>query len=174
MRAVNRIGAGVLGLLLVVAGVAVVVEAALVVSGRPPWLLPLDRWFARWEQTTVGATWVFWVSVGVGVLGLLILLAQVRRWRPDRVPAGEGPRTGWWLGRRSVQRRAAVAAAGVTGVRDVRARLRGGRRLTVEARAIPERYDAVRESVREELDRLTVASTMDVKVVLREPVRRVA
>jgi len=172
MRAVNRIAAGLLGLVLVVAGLAVVVEAALVLSGRPPWLLPLPRWFARWEQTSLADARVFWLSVAVGVVGLLILIAQVRRWRPNRVPVGDGPGTGWWVGRRSVQRRVTAAAAGVTGVRDVHARLRGGRRLRVEARAIPERHDAVRDRVRGELDRLTIPSTMEVTVVLREPVRR--
>jgi hypothetical protein len=173
MRTVNRIAAALLGLVLLVVGLGVVVNAALVLAGRRPWPLPLDSWAARWGSITVGDWRVLWASVVVGVIGLVVLVAQLWHWRPDRVPAGWAG-SGWWLSRRTVRRRATAAAAAVSGVRDVETRLLGRRRLSVRARALPERGDAVRSGVRAELDRLTVLSDVDVRVTLREPLRRVA
>jgi len=69
MRVLNRIAGALLGLVLLAAGLAVVVGAVLVLTGRRPWPLPLDRWFARLAQTSVGDPQVFWTCSASGWSG---------------------------------------------------------------------------------------------------------
>ncbi len=174
MRAVNRIAAGLLGLALLVVGLVAAAEVALVLAGHPPWPGWLATWLNRWTTTTVGDSRVFWISIGAAVLGLLVLLSQLRRWRPDRLPAGDEEQGVWWLSRRGVERRAAASAGALVGVHDAHAAVRGGPhswrvRLTAEAK--PEDRETVTRTVRHELDRMSLPAGVPVEVTIRPPKR---
>src|SRR5262245_40425693 len=145
MRVVNRVASASLGVVLVAGGLLVAVNVALIAAGHGPWLMPLDRWHARLTATTVGNRWVLAASIVVGVVGLAVLVAQLRPWRPYRLLAGD-TRTVWWLARPSVERRLAAAADAVSGVADARATVRGRERrwrVRTWARAMPDRDDLV-------------------------------
>jgi hypothetical protein len=171
MRTANRVGALLLGLLLLAVGVLVVVEAVFAVAGRDPWLLPLDAWFTALTSTTPADTGFLAVSVGVGVLGLVIFAAQVRPWPPQLVAVNTARSDEtWFMARRSVERRVAASADAVPGVRDARVRVRGRRRhwrLRVSGHGPDDRRDAVTDAVRHELGRLDAPADTSVSVRLR-------
>jgi hypothetical protein len=172
----NRIASAVLGLLLIVGGVVVIVEMALVASGRRPLVLPLDRWHRSLTGLRVRDDGLLWVSILVGIVGIVLLVAELRRWAPDRVSTSGGSGAPWWLSRRSVERRTATAAATVHGVRDARADVRGRRgrwRLRVRAEAWPDQLQPVGEAVRAELDRLNAPPDTRIDLALRRPRGRV-
>ena len=177
MRLTNRIGAAVLGLVLVAGGLLLAVETAVIATGAPPWPLPVDQWWRGWTRLEVGDRRVLVGALVVAAIGLIVLATQLRRWRPDRlVVAGRGQPV-WRLSRRSVQRRLAVAADGVSGVRDARVRVRGRPRrwqLRLRAQADPERTGTVDGAVRAELDRLGAAPDVPVEVCLQPAPGRVA
>ena len=175
MRVVNRLAASLFGLVLLAGGLLLAAEAALVAADQSPWLVPLDRWHARLSNTALRGGWVLGISIGVGIVGLIILVPQLRRWRPRRLMTGD-PRDPWWVARKSVEQRAAAAAADVTGVANTRADVRGTERrwrLRMRADARPEQRDEVTSAVRCELDRLAVPKDVAVKLALHRP-RRVA
>jgi hypothetical protein len=84
MRVVNRIAALLLGLLLIAAGVLVVAETVLYLLDRPPWL-PLESWRDRLSSTQLSHSTVLTVSIIALAVGLLIILAEVRPLRPQRL-----------------------------------------------------------------------------------------
>jgi hypothetical protein len=88
MRAVNRFASGLLGLVLIVVGLVVAIEAGLIAAGRRPAGLPLDGWYQRLTATTLANRAVLVTAIVVGVVGLLILVSQLRRWAPDRLLVG--------------------------------------------------------------------------------------
>jgi hypothetical protein len=170
MRAVNRLAAAALGLALIVVGLVGVAEIALIASGRPAWPSWLDTWLGRWTTTTLGDSRVFTIAVIAAVLGLLILALQVRRWRPDRLPAGDADEGVWWVQRRGVERRAGAGAGALIGVSDARANVRGGARhwrVKVTAAGRPEHADQVAAATRLELGRLDLPAGAPVEVNLR-------
>jgi hypothetical protein len=173
MRVVNLIAASLLGLVLLAGGLLLAAETALVAAGQTPWLVPLDRWHARLSHTPLHSGWILGISIGVAVIGLIVLALQLRRWAPPRVLTGDA-RGAWWVTRRSVEQRAAAAAAAVRGVHDARADVRGSeRRWRLRLRAVghPEQRDEVARAVRRELDRLAVPKDLAVNLALRRPRR---
>ena len=171
MRTANRVGALLLGLLLLAVGVLAVFEAVLAAAGRDPWLLPLDAWFDALTSTTPADSRFLAVSIGVGLLGLAIFVAQVRPWPPHDVAVNTARSDGAWLmARRSVERRVVASADAVTGVRDARAQVRGRQRhwrLRVTGHGPDDRHDAVADAVRRELGRLDAPQDTPVSVRLR-------
>ncbi|SCF22065.1 hypothetical protein GA0074695_4475 [Micromonospora viridifaciens] len=153
MRTVNRIATLLLAVALLAGGALVAVGALLAAAGRPAPLL--HRWYAalttaRWQDGPVRA-----VAAGVTLLGLVALVAQLRRWHPVRLRLAEAD--GWHLHRRSVERRLARAACAVPSVRRARVRLRrrgGTWRPRVTATGDPAARDDVEFTLRRELDRL--------------------
>ena len=135
MVAFNRVAALVLGLLLLILGILVPAEIvhSAVLSRTGELLLP-------WQSTTRWLTGHDWttspvraISIAVGVLGLLLLLAQLKRRRPgllalttsdDHLTSGTT--------RRSVARALAARAEDVDGISSARATL-GRRQATVVA-----------------------------------------
>ncbi|MEV7328005.1 Asp23/Gls24 family envelope stress response protein [Micromonospora sp. NPDC093244] len=123
MRTVNRAASLALSVVLLVGGTLLAAQALLATLGRPaPAIVP-----AGWYDTLTTARWhdpnVRTAAVGAVLLGLVILAAQLRRWTPVRLHAGE--RDGWYLRRRCVERRLTDAAGTVPGVRRARVRIRG-------------------------------------------------
>lgn len=190
MPIANRIASLLLGLALLAAGLLAAVEAVLVGLDRPALWIPRDDWYARLTTTGWRDSGVLFVAVVAGALGLLILLAQLRPWRPDRVavgvgdadePAGSPPATGaaanprWYVQRRSVEHRLAAAAERVPGVRDAHATVRGRTRrwrATVKATGDRSARPDVEQAVRAELERMAAPPAVRVGVSLAR-IRRV-
>ncbi|KAB1938984.1 hypothetical protein F8271_17655 [Micromonospora sp. ALFpr18c] len=168
MRAANRVASLLLAVVLLAGGVLLAAQALLTTLDRP--LLDHDAWYAtlsgtRWRDPSVRA-----VAGAALLLGLFILVAQVRRWTPVRLSADEPD--GWHLHRRCLERRLADAAAAVAGVHRARVRIRrhGGQwRPRVRASGDPAARGEVEYAVRQELRRLAAPRTgrIDVRLLQR-------
>ncbi|MGC4746264.1 DUF6286 domain-containing protein [Micromonospora sp. DT201] len=173
MRSVNRVASLLLATALLVGGALTAVQALLLALHRPA---PLDTtgWFdalsgTRWREPSVRA-----VAGGAVLLGLAILVAQLRPWTPVRLRTDE--RDGWYLHRRCVEQRLADAASAVPGVRRarVRVRRRGGQwRPQVRATGDPAARAEIEYAVHQELHRLTALRPGRIDVRLH-PQRRPA
>lgn len=172
MRVLNRLASALLALVLLAGGLLTAVEALLVGLDRGPLLVPRQEWYET-LTTTNASDWTFRaVAIGVGVLGLLILAFQLRRWRPPRlrVPLADG----WHVQRRSAERALASAAQGQPGIAAATVRLRERRgtwRPAVTAFGDPAARPQVEAAVRGELARLAAgANGIDVRVVQKRRV----
>jgi hypothetical protein len=154
MRAVNRLASVLLALALLGGGLLLTAETARAALHRPPLLVPRQRWYTALTGARLDSGAVRAVAGAVAVVGLLILLAQLRRWAPDRLAVALGD--GWYVRRRGAERRLADAAAAVVGVRRARVRVRRGGtwRPRVRAAGDPATAPAVRDTVERELDAL--------------------
>jgi hypothetical protein len=178
MRAFNRIASLVLSLILIAGGLFIAVQAVLAALRRPPWPLPLRGWHAFLTSTPLGDRLVMIVLGAVGLLGLVLLIAEFRPWRPSRLPvhpATADAGSEWWVMRRPAERRLADAAARLPGVNSARVRLRGRHRWKVDVRAEArdEERAEIAEAIDGELDRLAAPAPVRVRLRLRSP-RRVA
>ncbi|WBB69009.1 DUF6286 domain-containing protein [Micromonospora sp. WMMD812] len=168
MRTANRLATLLLATALLGAGALVVVEGLLAVAGRAPLLVDRARWAralgaTRWDDPAVRAS-----AVALILVGLAVLAAELRRWSPRRLDAGEG----WHLHRRSVERRLAVAVRSVPGVRRARVRIRrrGAEwRPRVVATGDPAARPEVEFAVHQELHRLAAPrpGRIDVRLLPR-------
>jgi hypothetical protein len=176
MRVANRIASALLGLALVAVGLLAVVEVVLALAGQPP-LLPLDDWYERLTSVTYAGMAFRLVSIGLIVLGALILLAQLRRWRPTEVDLrSDGERGHWRIQRRSLEHQVSNELNMVVGVHEAHARARGGEhrwKLRVSALADADQVEQVRVTARRAMDKLAVPSEIPLIVDVRRP-RRVA
>jgi hypothetical protein len=175
MRTTNRIFSALLGLILIVVGLAVAIEMALIAAGRAPVVLPLDRWYRSLRSVSLDDSRFLAVAVAVGLIGLVLLVAELRPWPPSRVLTNAAAGAPLSIARRSVQRRVEAAAASA-GVGRAKSEVRGKPshwRLKLQAVGWPERRDAVTEAVRAELDRLYAPSDVPLNVSLRRPQGRV-
>ncbi|WP_410809140.1 Asp23/Gls24 family envelope stress response protein [Micromonospora sp. 067-2] len=168
MRTANRVATLLLAAALLAGGALLAVQALLVTMGRPTPLLAPPGWYdaltgTRWRDPPVR---VF--AGGVVLLGLAILVAQLRRWRPVGLRVDE--RDGWHLHRRCLERRLAETTDTVPGVRRarVRVRRRGDQwRPRVRASGDPAAHAEVEFAVRQELQRLAAPGTGQVDILLR-------
>ncbi|MEU5781781.1 Asp23/Gls24 family envelope stress response protein [Micromonospora lupini] len=151
----NRVATALLAVVLLAGGVLLAAQALLVTLGRPTPLLIRPGWYdalttTRWHDPAVRGT------AGAAVLlGLLVLVAQLRRWTPVRLRVDE--HDGWHLRRRCVERRLTDAADTVPGVRATRVRVRRhGDRWRPRLRAVgdPAARAEVEFAVRQELRQL--------------------
>ncbi|GIG67638.1 DUF6286 domain-containing protein [Phytomonospora endophytica] len=168
MRVANRLVALLLALALLVGGLLVTAEGVMVAAGRPPILIPLRSWYDTLTTVTFADRVVLAIAIGVAVLGLLVIFAQLRPWRPERLPV-EGAE-GWYVRRRSAELGLAGAVDRVPGVSRSHARLGKGWRLDMRATAAPEAKAEVEEAVRGELARMSAPSG-PVRVRLTRPKR---
>lgn len=155
MATVNRVASLLLGVALLAGGALLAAQALLVTLGVPTPQLVRTGWY----ETLTGARWAdpgVRVPAGAAVLlGLVVLAAQLRRWRPVRLRVDE--RDGWHLRRRCVERRLTEAVDTVPGVRRTRVRVRrhGDRwRPRLHATGDPAARAEVEFAVRQELRRL--------------------
>jgi hypothetical protein len=175
MRTTNRILSSLLGLVLIVVGLAVAIEMALIAAGRNPVVLPLDRWYGSLRSVSLDDRRFLAIAVAVGILGLFLLVAELRPWPPQRVQTNAAAGQPMWIARRSVERRAEVAAS-TAGVDRPKSAVRGkpGQwRMNLRGAAWPERRDDVAAAVRAELDRLYAPSDVALNVTLSRPKGRV-
>ena len=174
MRVVNRLASLLLGFVLLGGGLLLAAEAVAVALGRPSLLIDRRGWYDTLTGTPLGHPVVRAVAIAVTVLGLLILLTQLRRWAPDRLAVRLGDN--WHLQRRSVERRLASAANELPGVRSATARVHGRAahwHPRVRAVADPALRPGGEQAVRDELDRLAAprADAMDVQLIQERGVR---
>ncbi|MFG2107449.1 DUF6286 domain-containing protein [Micromonospora chersina] len=170
MRTVNRVATLLLAVALLAGGVLVAVAGLLAALGRPG---PLP---AGWSATLSAVRWrdapVRTVAATATLLGLLLLVAELRRWRPARLRLTADD--GWHLHRRSVERRLARAVRSVPSVRRARVRVRrrgDAWRPRVTATGDPAARADVEFALRRELDRLTAPRRDPIEVRL-VPARR--
>jgi hypothetical protein len=124
----------VLALALLLGGLLAVVEIVLAALDRPSWLVPHEDWGSWLTEQTFSGGIVRALLIGLVVLGLLLLVAALRRGKPGalRLPGRtEGVRVS--ASRRGIERSVATAARRADGVRDARARA-GRRAVRVKAK----------------------------------------
>jgi hypothetical protein len=175
MRTTNRILSIVLAAALIAGGLVLAIEAAVVVAGEPPALVPRDRWYAWARGLRLDSSQFLTIAGLVAVAGLILLAAQLRPRRPDEVQTDISTGTPIWISRASVERRVDSAAARV-GVDHARSTVQGKPahwRLRLRGVAGPNRGEMVMRAVRAELDRLYAPADTQVSLVLRRPSGRV-
>lgn len=149
MRIVDRVLSAVLGMALLVAGLLVAVEIMLAGLGRSPWLAPYDRWAESASTTPWSDPDLRVVFVGLIVVGVLLLLVEGARRRPEVLAlAAQGPGVVALLERREVERWLVERVGGVEGVADAGVRISNGRTL-VEATSVGRDTTTVEPGVRE-------------------------
>lgn len=172
MRLINRVASLLLALALLAGGLLAAVEAVLVGFDRAPLLIDRQGWYERVTTTRFSDTGFLVVAIVVGLVGLLVLVLQLRRWRPTRlsVPAAKG----WHVQRRSAERLLAGVAGGASGISTARVRLRerrGDWHPFVTAVGDPAARPQVEAAVRDEVARLAGHSNgVDVNVVQKRRV----
>ncbi|MBX6748528.1 MAG: hypothetical protein IRY85_02465 [Micromonosporaceae bacterium] len=176
MRTTNRILSILLGLVLLVVGLAVAIETALIAWGGRPAVAPTDRWYASLRELRFADAPFLTTAAITALVGLTLVILQLRPWPPERVQtsAGDGPPLS--IARRSVEHRV-EAAATQAGVEHPAAAVRGrpGRwRVRLRGAAWPDQRDAVMAAIRVELERLYAPPDTPVSITLRRPARRVA
>jgi len=173
MGTVNRLLSALLGLVLLVVGLATVVGMIVIASGRQPTFLPADRWYSWLRGTRFEDGRFLAIAAICALVGLILASLELRRWPPDRVQTVGAAGTPLWISRRSVERRVNAAAARA-GVEDARSRVNGKPArwgLRLRGVAGPERRETVGGAIRAELDRLYAPPDVPVSVALRRPPR---
>lgn len=171
MRTTNRILSIVLAIVLVVGGLVLAIEAAVVAANEPPALVPRDRWYAWARGLRLDSSMFLTIAGIVAVVGLILLVLQLRPWRPDRVQTDTASGTPMWISRASVERRVDAAAESV-GVNHARATVQGKParwRVRLRGAAGSNQGDMVMRAVRAELDRLYAPRDTQVRLALRVP-----
>ena len=133
MTVVNRILAALLALVLLLGGLLAASEIVLAQLGRGPWLVPHAQWSAWLGRRTLADGLVRAAMVGLVVVGVLLMLAALRRGKPHHLTLPstiEGVQV--TASRRGVERSLREAGSRISGVRAVE--VRAGRR-TVKVRA---------------------------------------
>ena len=133
MHVLNRLLATLLALVLFLGGLLAAVEIVLAAAGRPPWLVQHQQWSNWLRQRTFTDSAVRAALIGVAVIGLLLLVAAVRRGKPAslQLPARtDGVRVS--ASRRGIERSIATSARRPDGVRSAQAK---ARRRTVRVKA---------------------------------------
>ncbi len=164
MRVLNRILSTLLALALFLGGLLAVVEIVLAALDRPAWLVPHEQWSSWLQEQTFASGIVRAILIGLVVLGLLVLLAALRRGRPGALALpsrSDGVQV--TASRRGIERTLALAAERPDGVRNARVRARR-RKVRVEAatalRSPGDLRRQVAAAVDERLDELGLAGTV--------------
>ncbi|WP_422769649.1 hypothetical protein ACN28C_23285 [Plantactinospora sp. WMMC1484] len=172
MRLVNRFATLLLGVALLGGGLLLIAEVFAVALNREGLVADHTGWYQTLTSTRLNDAWVRSGFIAVGVLGLLVLVAQLARWKPQRLPTRLAD--GWHLQRRSVERQLATAANGVTGVEGASARVRrdgDGWRTRIRAVSEVPVGPEVESAVRRELERLGASPDDHVGVQIVRPSR---
>jgi hypothetical protein len=182
LRVFNRLLALLLALLLIGTGLwalAISLAHALSLGWRPGWLHVFDQSLHQALRTLSSLQLadgrVLAAAAGLAILGLLLLLLELRPWPPLIVFLDEDETARWWLHRATfegVLRSLVVKETTATGAR---AQLRGQRRwrLRVDANASPQLRAEIEQLVRASLERLGRAGDSTIRVRIGRA-RRVA
>jgi hypothetical protein len=175
MRTFNRIASLALSWVLILGGLLVIVESMLAAFHRGPWLVPSRQWYEALTSARLADRATVLMALAVGLVGLALLIAEVRPWPPYRLPAhpaGTDATTEWWVLRRPAERLLADTLTHISGVNTARVRLHDGRnRWTVEVRAEArdESRARIEEAINAELARLAAPTSAKIRLRLREP-----
>lgn len=163
----NRLLAVLLSLGLLAAVALTGTEAVRWLLGSEPWLVPWPSWAESVRTLTVGDPVVRAVSAGLAVLGLLLLVAELRPRRPaalDAEPLATDVDT--------VATRAGVRAAAVTAARSV-AGVRSAKASVVRARVdvgvVTRARGETRAGLKEDVQRAVEGAVSDLG--LKRPLR---
>lgn len=175
MRIANSILAVLLSLLLIAAAVLVPVEVVFALLGREPWVLPWQGLADSLRNNAWDTGPVRAALIALGLLGLLLLAAQLKPRRPSELqlrPLTEGVQTG--TSRRSLQRSLTRASSDVDGVSQSSVK---AKRRSVTVNAVTRLRDPgdlesrVSAAVQSRLDSLSLESPPKVKVSVRKEAR---
>lgn len=173
LHLLNRLLAALVALVVIAAGVVTVVEVVRWALAMSPWVVPWRDWGQTLSTITADDGRLLVVSGVAAAVGLLLLVFELKRRRPDGLPTSpllEGVST--VASRRGVASAATTAARSVSGVTDARAGVRRGTvsvdvstRARGEGKALaPE----VRAAVQQSLDDLEIVRRPKVKVDVKE------
>lgn len=175
MRTLNRLIAAVLAVGLIAAGLVAAIEIVLAALVLEPIVVPYESWLDTGRTSAYGDRTVLTASVALAALGLILIILQVLRRRPqslELLSKHDGAEA--QIDRRSLERSAARAARDVDGVEKVRCRATA-RKLAVNATTGREGTIGLDGKIRAAVeDRLTVlepTKPMTVAVKLRSPSR---
>lgn len=170
MAALNRVLATALALLLLLGGLLAVSEIVLAALDRPYWLVPYEQWSSWLSARRFSSGIVRTIAVGVIVLGVLLLVAAVRRGRPGALGLpGHTPGVQVTASRRGLEQALSRAVRGTDGVRSARVKA-GRRRVKVTAatalRSPGGLQQQVSDAVDQHLEELGLAGTLRSRVTL--------
>ena len=171
MRATNRILSTLLGLLLVIVGIAVVIEMAVIALGWQQ--APLASWYDWLRRVHFADSSFLTIAAIVAAVGLALLILELRPQAPHRVQTNAAAGPPLSIPRRSVEHRidSAAAAAGVERAHSSVSGSSGRWRLRVKGVAEPDQHDSVMTAVQAELERLDAPPDVPVSLALRRPAR---
>lgn len=171
MRIVNRALSAALALTLLVGGLVVAAEIIVGGLGRGPWLVPYDRWDRSAQASSWSDTGPRLLFVGLIAAGVLVLLVEGARRRPESLPLASSPEgVDAQLDRRSVEQWLADKVARSQGVTDADARLRR-KEVVLSVQPLGREETGVRQRVKDDaadhLGELGLAQPLRVKVDVR-------
>jgi hypothetical protein len=171
MRTTNRILSTLLGLLLLIVGIAVVIEMAIIALGWQQ--APLASLYAWLREVRFADSRFLTAALITALVGLVLLILELRLRAPHRVQTSAAAGPPLSIPRRSVEHRVDSAAA-EAGVARARSRVRGRPdrwRLRLSGVAEAEQRDAVMTAIQVELERLDAPPEVAVSLALRRPAR---
>jgi hypothetical protein len=163
----NRVLLAVIGLILVAGGALVIIEAIWAWTGNGFVWVPGDTWLSSFENTAWSDPAAIAISVGVGILGLLLLLVEVMPRRPRVVPFPTDKNGEWVLLRRSAEQHVQRRLAAEVPTSPIRARLKPGPlrwTLRIRARAAASTKPALQRCGQAELAALRAPAASRVRV----------
>jgi hypothetical protein len=156
----NRLVALVVGAVLIAGGALVVVEAVWAWTGSGFVWIPGQAWLTSFKTTPWSYNVAIAISIGVAIVGFLLLVIEVRP-RRNRVAHYQTDHGTWLLLRRSTEAHLSRRLETAVPTSPIKTRLspRSLRwRLTVTARAARSTRPALEAAARAELDRLHAPS----------------
>jgi len=166
IRLFNRIVALVLGLALAAAGVVVIIEAVSTWTSSGFLVVPGTSWLKSFETTPWSAPIVIAISSGVAVVGILLLVFEVRPERKRVVPYQTDTAGEWQLMRRSTETHLQRRLTAQVPTSPIKARLKPGRKwsLAVKARSAASTRSVLETAGKSELHALHAPENSQVQV----------
>lgn len=133
---INRLLAALLALALILGGLLVAAEIVLARVGQPYWFIPRQQWGSWLTDQTWDASLVRLILAAMALVGLLLLLAALRRGRPRLLPvSSDSPGVRVDVVRRGAERAIVAATGRTSGVRSASASI-GRRKATIKAKTV--------------------------------------
>jgi hypothetical protein len=168
MRAFNRLLSLLLGLALLAGGLLVAAEVGAALLDRGQLVIPARRWAGELRATTFAdARVVFGV---IAAIGLVLFIAEARRWPKRRIRLADDQQRSWWVLRRSLERQLGRAVTTGTAATGARARVRSRRwrlRVRVDADVARAAKPAVEQRAANVLEQLVGPGRSQIRVRIR-------
>jgi hypothetical protein len=168
MRAFNRVLSLLLGLALLAGGLLVAAEVVAALLDRGELAIPARTWADELRATTFGdAGVVFGV---IAAVGLVLFVAEARRWPKRRIPLSDDQQRSWWVLRRSLEQQLGRVVTTSTAATGARARVRSRRRrlrVRLDADVARAAKPAVEQRAASMLEQLVGPDRSQVRVRIR-------